>query len=79
MAEKTGYSVLRLPLYYCILNPTEMSWNHLKYHVLYLNVYKNNPLKGVNLIRKVCKENISTEIEITEEEMFRIMDHIFDN
>ena len=38
-----------------------MAWNQLKYHALHLNVYTNKPLKGVNLIQKVCKENIFTE------------------
>ena len=61
IAEKTSYSVLPLPPYQCILNPIEMAWNQWKYHVLHLNVYTNKPLKGMNLIRKVCKEHISTE------------------
>ena len=51
MAEKGGYSVLRLPLYHCILSPIEMSWNQLKYHVRHLNVYTSNPSKVVDLIR----------------------------
>ena len=51
MAEKAGYSVLRLPLYHYILNPIEMAWNQLKYHVRNLNVYTSNPSKVVNLIR----------------------------
>ena len=51
IAEKAGYSVLRLPLCHCILNPIEMAWNQLKYHVRNLNVYTSNPSKVVNLIR----------------------------
>ena len=51
MAEKDGYSVLRLPLYHCILNPMEMAWNQLKYHVRHLNVYTSNTSKVVDLIR----------------------------
>ena len=51
MAEKADYSVLRLPLYHCILNPIEMEWNQLKYHVSHLNVYTSNPSKVVELIR----------------------------
>ena len=27
MTEKTGYSILRLPPYQCLLNPIEMAWN----------------------------------------------------
>ena len=33
----------------------------IKISLLHLNVYINKPLKGVNLIQKVCKENISNE------------------
>ena len=51
MAEKGGYSVLRLPVYHCILNPIEMAWNQLRYHVRHLNVYTSNPSKVVDLIR----------------------------
>ena len=38
MAQKAGYSVQRLPQYRCMLNPIEIAWNQLKYHVLHLNV-----------------------------------------
>ena len=51
MAEKAGYSVLRLPSYHCILNPIEMAWNQLKYHVRHLNVYTSKSSKVVDLIR----------------------------
>ena len=51
MAEKGGYSVLRLPPNHCILNPIEMAWNQLKYHVRHFNVYTSNPSKVVDLIR----------------------------
>ena len=51
LVEKAGYSVLRLPLYHCILNPIEMAWNQLKYHVRDLNVYTSNLSKIVDLIR----------------------------
>ena len=61
MVEETGYSILRLPPYQCILNPIEIAWNQLKYHFLHLNICTDKPLKGVNVVRKVCKENISTE------------------
>ena len=30
MAEKTGYSILRLPSYQCILNPIEMAMESMK-------------------------------------------------
>ena len=48
MAEKGGYSVLRLPLYHYILSPIEMAWNQLKYHVRHLNVYTSKPSKAVD-------------------------------
>ena len=51
MVEKGGYSVLRLPLYHCTLNPIEMAWSQLKYHVRHLNVYTSNPSKVMDLIR----------------------------
>ena len=66
MTEKGGCSVLRLPLYHCILSPIKMAWNQLKYHVRHLNVYTSNPSKVV-------------KIGIKEEEKFRIMDDILDN
>ena len=34
LVEKADYSVLRLSLYHCILNPIEMAGNELKYHVV---------------------------------------------
>ena len=56
MAEKAG-----LPPYHCILNPIELAWNRLKYHVCHLNVYTSKPSKVADLIRYVCKENVCTE------------------
>ena len=61
MTERARYSVLRLPPYHCILNPTELAWNQLKYHVGHLNVYTSRPLNVVDLIQYLCKENVSTE------------------
>ena len=61
MTEKARYSILRLPPYHCILNPTELAWNQLKYHVGHLNVYTSRPLNVVDLIQYLCKENVSTE------------------
>ena len=51
MVEKARYSVLRLPPYYCTLNPIEMAWSQLKYHIRHLNVYTSKSSKVVNLIR----------------------------
>ena len=61
MTEKARHSVLRLPPYHCILNPTELAWNQLKYHVGYLNVYTSKPSNVVDLIQYLCKENVSTQ------------------
>ena len=61
MTEKAPYSVLRLPPYHCILNPIELAWNQLKCHVGHLNVYTSKPLKVVDLIQYICKEDVSTE------------------
>ena len=61
ITEKARYSVLRLPLYHCILNPTELAWNQLKYHAGNLNVYTSRPLNVVDLIQYLCKENVSTK------------------
>ena len=44
-----------------ILNPMELAWNQLKYHVGDLNVYTSKPSKVVDLIQYICKENVSTE------------------
>ena len=51
MAEKAGYSVLRFRPYHCILNPIEMSWDQLKYHVRHLDVYTSKSSKVVDLIQ----------------------------
>ena len=51
MTEKAGYSVLRLHPYHCILNPIEMAWNQLKYHVGHMNFYTSKLSKVVDLIR----------------------------
>ena len=61
MFEKAHYSVLRLPPYHCILNPIELAWNQLKYHVGHLNVYTSKPSNIVDLIQYICKENVSIE------------------
>ena len=51
MAEKAGYSVLRLPPYCCILNPIELAWNRLKCHFRHLNAYTSKSSKVVDLIQ----------------------------
>ena len=61
MTEKARYSVLRLPPHHCILNPIELAWNQLKYHVGHLNVYTSKPSNIVDLIQYICKENVSIE------------------
>ena len=61
MTTKVGYVVLRLPSYQCVLNLIKMVWNQLNYHVHNFNVYASQQPKVVDLIRKVCDENISTQ------------------
>uniref|UniRef100_A0A6P7GZG8 Uncharacterized protein LOC114342564 n=1 Tax=Diabrotica virgifera virgifera TaxID=50390 RepID=A0A6P7GZG8_DIAVI len=37
-ASKNGHTTLRLPPYYCVLNPIELLWSQLKYNVRQKNV-----------------------------------------
>ena len=60
MALDAGCSVLRLPLYHCILNPIKMVWSQLKHHAWRLNIYSSQPSKVVKLIPDVCDQKISS-------------------
>ena len=57
MAKKVGFDVLRLPLFYCILNPIEMVWNQLKQHVRHFNFYTCQLSNVVDLIGKLMFES----------------------
>ena len=83
MATAAGCSVLRLPLYHRVFNPTEMVWNQLKHHARHLNIHTNQPAKVIDLLRifvtrKSHWENYVSHF-IKKEKDFRKMDHIIDN
>ena len=42
MANQKGLQILRLPPYHCSLNPIELAWASLKWHVRKLNVTHHN-------------------------------------
>ncbi|KAJ3665065.1 hypothetical protein Zmor_000579 [Zophobas morio] len=52
MATRSGHVVLRLPPYYCVLNPIEMMWSTLKRGVKKNNTSPNFSASVVELIRK---------------------------
>jgi hypothetical protein len=56
LAAKYGHTVLRLPHYYCVLNPIEMVWSQLKHKIRKVN---NTPNLGESVIRatRVCGRN----------------------
>ena len=79
IAAKAGCSVLKLPLYHCIMNPikivTCVTW-------MFIQVSH----RKVDLIRKVFKESISTEnwvnytnLVIKAEARFCVIDRTLDN
>jgi uncharacterized ubiquitin-like protein YukD len=51
MAERNGHRVLRLPSYYCVLNPIEMMWSTLKRAIRRHNTSPNLSAGVVDLIR----------------------------
>ena len=78
IAKPSGCSVLRLPPYHCMLDPTEMVWSQIKQHCQRQNIYTNEPSKVLDLMREVCSTKISPKIwessvshVIKEEEKFR--------
>jgi transposase len=48
LAAKYGHTVLRLPPYYCVLNPIEMVWSQLKHKISKVN---NTSNLGESVIR----------------------------
>jgi transposase len=44
LAAKYGHTVLRLPPYYCVLNPIEVVWSQLKHKIRKVN---NTPNLGI--------------------------------
>lgn len=51
-AKAQGHTVLRLPPYYCVLNPIELVWSHLKHLIRKSNRTPNLSASVVNLIRE---------------------------
>lgn len=50
LAKEAGHEIIRLPPYYCILNPIELMWSHIKQTVRKSNV---TPTIGENVIQCV--------------------------
>ena len=61
IAKLAGHSVLRLPPYHCMLNPIEMVWSQLKQRCRRDNIYTNEPVKVLELIRDVCNTKMSSK------------------
>lgn len=53
MAEKFGHTVLRLPPYYCVLNPIELIWGQLKTSIRRQNV---SPTINDNVVELIKSE-----------------------
>ena len=62
MSKEAGFVVLRLPPYHCVLNPIEMVWGQMKYHVRHLNIFTGQSGKLImELIKKAFAEKIYVE------------------
>ena len=59
ISKTSGYLVLRLSPYHCMLNRIEMVWSQMKQHCQRQNIYSNEPLKVLDSIREVCTTKIS--------------------
>jgi transposase len=55
-AKERGHTVLRLPPYYCVLNPIELIWSSLKRGIRQSNVAPNLSAAVVELIRQEVKK-----------------------
>ena len=85
MAAQYGHIVLRLPPYYCVLNPIELVWSQIKRKVQSKNL-KTHPLEEIVLIlRSVCddvtQEHWENYIQHVEkiENTYRMLNPVFDN
>ena len=85
-AKTSGYSVLQLSPYHCMLHPIEIVWSQTKQHYRRQNIYSNEPSNILESIWKVCSTNISLKnveslvsLVIKEEEKFRKTDNTVDN
>jgi transposase len=61
LAKKKGHAVLRLPPYYCILNPIELIWSVLKRSVRKHNNTPTLSAKVIDLVRQEA-DNITKEL-----------------
>jgi hypothetical protein len=55
-AKERGHTVLRLPPYYCVLNPIELIWSSLKRGIRQSNVAPNLSATVVALITQEVKK-----------------------
>jgi transposase len=55
-AKERGHTVLRLPPYYCVLNPMDLIWSSLKRGIRQSNVAPNLSVAVVELIRQEVKK-----------------------
>ncbi|XP_050503456.1 uncharacterized protein LOC126882532 [Diabrotica virgifera virgifera] len=60
LATNNGHTVLRLPPYYCVLNPIELLWAQLKNHIRRNNTSPKDAQSVVELIKTEFK-NISAQ------------------
>ncbi|XP_050509051.1 uncharacterized protein LOC126886230 [Diabrotica virgifera virgifera] len=69
-ASKNGHTTLRLPPYYCVLNPIELLWSQLKYNVRQKNVSPkcyNNVVKLIDSeFKNISEDNWKKAIEHVE-------------
>lgn len=61
LAEQNGHVVLRLPPYYCVLNPIELIWSQLKHGVRKNNVQPELSASVVEEVRRQVN-NITAEL-----------------
>ncbi|PSN54164.1 hypothetical protein C0J52_06847 [Blattella germanica] len=60
MAQACDHEVLRLPPYYCTLNPIELVWARLKHSVKKENVTPSSTISVCRVLRK-CVDDISRD------------------
>lgn len=69
MAASLGHTVLRLPPYYCILNPIELVWSQLKRSIKRKN---SDPKSDTEVVRHI-HESVD---EITSKQWAKYVDHV---
>lgn len=61
LAHSHGHKVLRLPPYHCHLNPIELIWSQVRYHVTQHNSNANQTMSRVEELSKQAFENITAD------------------